>query len=92
MDSYQAVGLRHVYSGSEKRVDDDGRTFAYFMRLMAGVSILRASGFLDDAAALAGGVTEWFGLPAPVVPVIFVKMFLLQRQPAWFWICSGVWS
>ena len=61
--------------GAKKGLSATAELLPTLCGLMAGVSILRASGFLDDAAALAGSVTEMFGLPAPVVPVIFVKMF-----------------
>lgn len=43
--------------------------------LMVGVSILRASGFLDDIAALLTPAAALVGVPAPVVPLTFVKMF-----------------
>ena len=39
------------------------------------VGILRASGFLEFFGGLLGKLTEPFGLPAPVVPVIIVKLF-----------------
>lgn len=61
--------------GARKGLSATAELLPTLCGLMAGVSILRASGFLDDAAALAGSVTELLGLPAPVVPVIFVKMF-----------------
>ena len=43
--------------------------------LMVAVGVLRASGFLDFVAGLIGKVTEQVNLPAPVVPVILVRMF-----------------
>lgn len=43
--------------------------------LMVAVGVLRASGFLDFVAGLLGNVTEYVNLPAPVVPVILVRMF-----------------
>lgn len=43
--------------------------------LMVAVSILRASGFLDDLSAFLAPVAEAVGLPAPIVPLSFVKMF-----------------
>lgn len=43
--------------------------------LMVGVSILRASGFLDDLSALLTPAATALGIPAPVVPLTFVKMF-----------------
>lgn len=43
--------------------------------LMMAVGILRASGFLTFFGNLLGTLTEPLGLPAPVVPVIIVKLF-----------------
>ena len=43
--------------------------------LMAAVGILRASGFLDFLARMAGGLTEPLGFPAELVPLSVVKMF-----------------
>ena len=43
--------------------------------LMAAVGILRASGFLDFLARIAGGLTEPLGFPAELVPLSVVKMF-----------------
>lgn len=43
--------------------------------LMAGVGILRASGFLDMIARLFAPVGELAGIPAALVPVILVRMF-----------------
>lgn len=43
--------------------------------LMVAVGVLRASGFLDFVARLFGYVTEYINIPAPVVPVILVRMF-----------------
>ena len=43
--------------------------------LMMAVSILRSSGFLEALSQFLGKFTQWFHLPAPVVPVIIIKMF-----------------
>lgn len=43
--------------------------------LMAAVGVLRASGFLDLLSDIIGRVTEQIKLPAPLVPVILVRMF-----------------
>lgn len=43
--------------------------------LMVAVGILRASGFMEFLGGLLGGATEKMGLPADVVPLLFVKMF-----------------
>ncbi len=43
--------------------------------LMAAVGVLRASGFLGFLGKLFGGLTKKIGLPADIVPLIFIKMF-----------------
>jgi len=43
--------------------------------LMVAVGVLRASGFMTFLGGLVGNITEKIGLPADVVPLIFVKMF-----------------
>lgn len=43
--------------------------------LMVAVGILRVSGFLEFLGGVIGYVTEPLGLPAPLVPVIIVKLF-----------------
>ena len=43
--------------------------------LMVGVGVLRASGFLDFVSEWLGKVTELVELPAPLVPVVLVRMF-----------------
>lgn len=43
--------------------------------LMVGVGVLRASGFFEVLGSLLGPLTEKVGLPAPIVPLLIVKMF-----------------
>lgn len=43
--------------------------------LMVGVGVLRASGFMEFLGGLIGNVTERFGIPADIVPLVLVKMF-----------------
>ncbi len=43
--------------------------------LMVGVGVLRASGFLMFVSEWLGKITELVELPAPLVPVILVRMF-----------------
>lgn len=43
--------------------------------LMVAVGILRASGFLEFTGRVFAGITGGIGVPAPVVPVIIVKLF-----------------
>ncbi len=43
--------------------------------LMAAVGMLRASGFLDFAAELLGGVAELLHFPAQLIPLALVRLF-----------------
>ncbi len=43
--------------------------------LMIAVGVLRASGFMEFFGGLFGRFTENIGIPADVVPLIFIKMF-----------------
>lgn len=43
--------------------------------LMMAVGILRASGFLTFLGELVGQFTQRAGIPADIVPLIFIKMF-----------------
>ncbi len=43
--------------------------------LMAGVAILRTSGFLDFLADVLGRITGYIGFPGELVPLALVRMF-----------------
>ena len=43
--------------------------------LLMGVGILRSSGFFDFLGALLEPATSRIGLPAPILPLLIVKMF-----------------
>ena len=43
--------------------------------LLVAVGILRASGFLDFLGGLLGQLVEPLGIPAPIVPLILLKLF-----------------
>lgn len=43
--------------------------------LMMAVGILRASGFLDLISSALGNFTDKIGLPAPLLPLLLVRMF-----------------
>lgn len=43
--------------------------------LMVAVGILRGSGFMTMLGNLIGKITDPFGFPAPLVPLVFVRMF-----------------
>ena len=42
--------------------------------LMAGVGVLRASGFLGFIGEVFGGVSEFVGFPSELVPLVIVRM------------------
>ncbi|MBO5293154.1 MAG: spore maturation protein [Lachnospiraceae bacterium] len=68
-----------IYSDFIKGAKDGLMTVVQIMPtligLMVAVGILRASGFLGFLGELLGRVTEPLGLPADVMPLIFVKLF-----------------
>ena len=43
--------------------------------LMVAVGVLRSSGFLTFLGEMIGHLTGYIGFPAPLVPVVLVKMF-----------------
>jgi spore maturation protein B len=43
--------------------------------LMVAVGVLRSSGFLQFFGDYIGRLTDGIGFPAPLVPVVFIKMF-----------------
>ena len=43
--------------------------------LMMAVGILRTSGFLDMLANMLGDYTDKIGLPAPLLPLLLVRLF-----------------
>lgn len=76
---YGMIHHTNVYEDFVKGAEDGFRTVINIMPtligLMTAVGILRASGFLTFLGNLLGTLTEPLGLPAPVVPVIIVKLF-----------------
>ncbi len=76
---YGLVHKTNVYEDFIKGAEDGFRTVIRVMPtligLMTAVGVLRASGFLELLGKGIGYFTEPFGLPAPVVPVILVKLF-----------------
>ena len=77
-----ATGLssrQDVYGDFIKGAEDGLKTVVQIMPtligLMVAVGILRASGLLNFVGGLFGQLTEPFGLPADVMPLIFVKLF-----------------
>lgn len=77
--AYGFVNKNNVYEDFVKGAKDGLYTVVQILPtlvgLMMAVGILRASGFLTFLGGLLGKVTEGFGIPADVVPLIFIKMF-----------------
>ena len=77
--AYGLVNGTNVYEDFIRGAADGFRTVVQIMPtligLMMAVGILRASGFLDFLGRLAGRATESVGLPADLVPLIFIKLF-----------------
>ncbi len=76
---YGIIHHTNVYEDFVKGAEDGFRTVINIMPtligLMMAVGVLRSSGFLTFLGNLLGILTEPLGLPAPVVPVIIVKLF-----------------
>ena len=77
--AYGFINKNYVYDDFVRGATDGFRTVVQIMPtlvgLMVAVGILRASGFLTFLGGLLGKITEGFGIPADVVPLIFIKMF-----------------
>ena len=77
--AYGFINKNNVYEDFVRGATDGFRTVVQIMPtlvgLMVAVGILRASGFLTFLGGLLGKITEGFGIPADVVPLIFIKMF-----------------
>lgn len=77
--AYGLVNKSNVYEDFIRGAADGFKTVVQIMPtlvgLMMAVGILRASGFLDFLGRIAGRLTGIFGLPADLVPLIFIKLF-----------------
>lgn len=77
--AYGLINKNKVYEDFIRGAEDGFHTVIRIMPtlvgLMVAVGILRASGFLTFLGSIIGRVTLLFGIPADVVPLIFVKMF-----------------
>lgn len=77
--AYGLVNGSNVYEdfigGAAEGLRTVVRIMPTLIGLMMAVGILRASGLLDLLGRLAGRVTEAAGLPADLIPLIFVKLF-----------------
>lgn len=77
--AYGIIHKTNVYEDFIKGAEDGFKTVIQIMPtligLMMAVGILRASGFLESIGGLLGRLTEPIGVPAPIVPLMFVKLF-----------------
>lgn len=77
--AYGLINKNKVYEDFIRGAKDGFHTVIQIMPtlvgLMVAVGILRASGFLTFWGSIVGSVTLLIGIPADVVPLIFVKMF-----------------
>ena len=77
--AYGVIHHTNVYEDFIRGAKDGFHTVMDIMPtligLMMAVGILRASGFLEFFGGLLGHLTEPIGLPAPIVPVIIIKLF-----------------
>lgn len=77
--AYGLINKNKVYEDFIRGAKDGFHTVIQIMPtlvgLMVAVGILRASGFLTFLGSIVGRVTLLIGIPADVVPLIFVKMF-----------------
>lgn len=77
--AYGLINKCNIYEDFIRGAKDGFHTVAGIMptlvALMVAVGVLRASGFLGFIGTLLGRVTERVGFPAPIVPVVLVKLF-----------------
>ena len=77
--AYGLIHKNHVYEDFIRGAKDGFSTVIQILPtlvgLMVAVGVLRASGFLAFLGELVGKLTVRMGIPADVVPLIFVKMF-----------------
>lgn len=76
---YGILMKRNVYddfvSGAKDGIKTVISILPTLIGLMAGVGVLRASGFLDAASDVIGKFTEPLGVPAAIMPSVIVRMF-----------------
>ena len=77
--SYGLVSGVKVYESFLKGAKDGLEVAVQMMPTLVGllvaVGVLRASGFLDFLGEFIGGIVAPLGIPAPIVPLILLKLF-----------------
>ncbi|MCM1134410.1 MAG: spore maturation protein [Clostridium sp.] len=77
--AYGVLNKTNVYEEFVKGAKDGLKTVVGIMptlvALMTAVGVLRASGFLTFLGNLVQPVSEKFGFPSELVPLVFIKMF-----------------
>ncbi|MBQ9140628.1 MAG: spore maturation protein [Lachnospiraceae bacterium] len=77
--AYGLVSKVKVYEtflkGAQNGLEVAVKMMPTLIGLLVAVGVLRASGFLDFLGGLLGQLVEPLGLPAPIVPLILLKLF-----------------
>ncbi len=77
--AYGLVSKVKVYEsflkGAQNGLETAVKMMPTLIGLLVAVGILRASGFLDFLGGLLGQLVEPLGIPAPIVPLILLKLF-----------------
>lgn len=77
--AYGLVSKVKVYEtflkGAQNGLEVAVKMMPTLIGLLVAVGVLRASGFLDFLGQLLGNVVAPLGIPAPIVPLILIKLF-----------------
>ena len=77
--AYGLVSKVKVYEsflkGAQNGLEVAMKMMPTLIGLLVAVGVLRASGFLDFLGGLLGQLVEPLGIPAPIVPLILLKLF-----------------
>ncbi len=77
--AYGLVSKVKVYEsflkGAQNGLEVAVKMMPTLIGLLVAVGVLRASGFLDFLGRLLGQLVEPIGIPAPIVPLILIKLF-----------------
>lgn len=77
--AYGLVSKVRVYEtflkGAQNGLEVAVKMMPTLIGLLVAVGVLRASGFLDFLGELLGTIAEPLGIPAPILPLILIKLF-----------------